>query len=88
MCMGNALPVDPAQASRGPWQADAIPKPDPMKGVQKVEDYHKAKKMARERLGILGGTLGVGDRFGRPNIQQFGSSGGGGGGGAPQGSGK
>ena len=60
-----------------------------MKGVQQIEDYHKAKAMARERLGILGGTLGAGDRFGRPNIQQFGSSGGGGGGGgASQGSGK
>ena len=78
MCVPNALPSDPSTAPRGPWQADAVAKPDSVKGVQKVEDYHKAQAMMRERLGILGNAA-QGFRAGQGPLTTFGGDSGGGG---------
>ena len=66
MCMPNLMPEDPTTATRQSQPADAIPKPDSLKGVQQLEDYHKARSMARQKLGIISGLLGGGQSAGGP----------------------
>ena len=86
MCMPNLMPENPTTAPRQSQPADAIPKPDSLKGAQKIEDYHKAKEMQRSRLGIISGLLGAADPTASSGIQQ--NNMGSGGGGPPSSGGK
>ena len=83
MCVPNLMPENPMTAPRQSQPSDAIPKPDSLKGVQKLEDFHKARAMARQRLGIISSLAGGG--LGGPGTPQAQSGGGGGGGGPSMG---